>query len=287
MSRPPRSAKASVFGPGWSARLSGAPGSRAFIGQKEISPALIAATPRGGVHLTEKGSIMIPSIVMIGADKGGVGKTMLARALLDYFDDAKIETRRFDCQSPNGDLKRFATDAEIINIAETTDQMKVFDGADAEKVTVLDLGAGMLSPTLRTLDRAKMLAEVRENRMRLILLHVLGPTISSIAEIEETARRIGGGSAKHFLVKNYINASKFFEWDSEQAQSEWRRMHDFTVNVPQLPEMACETVQKVGGTFAAFARDGQSKLLRGLVRTWLDEVAAEFDRVKLKEVLAG
>jgi hypothetical protein len=232
---------------------------------------------------------MIPTVIMVGADKGGVGKTMLTRALVDYLDDRKAGRRAFDCQSPNGDLKRFCVDADIVDIGEVSDQMKVFDGVDTGKITVLDLPAGLLSPTLQALDDAKLLDDVRAERMRLVLLHVLGPTLSSIAEIGAMAQRVGGGGAKHFLVKNHINQAQFFEWDGEQAQAHWRQMGKVTIDVPQLTELACETVQKVGGSFADFAGESgaHSRMLRGLVRTWLDRVWGEFDRVGLKEIVAG
>lgn len=231
---------------------------------------------------------MIPTVIIVGADKGGVGKTTLTRALLDYLAERKIGYRAFDCQSPAGDLKRFAADAEIVDIDEVPDQMKVFDGVEVGKVTLLDLPAGLLSPTLQALDDAKLLADVRDSKMQLVLLHVLGPTMSSITEIAAMAQRIGGGSAKHFLVKNHINQTKFFEWDSEIAQQEWQKMGKVTINVPQLAEIACETLQKVGGPFTQFSRgDNGSRLLRGLVQTWLEAVWSEFDRVELNQFLAG
>jgi hypothetical protein len=215
---------------------------------------------------------------------------MLSRVLVDYLAERQIPRRCFDCQSPGGDLKRFAPDAEVIDIGHVPDQMKVFDGVEAGKVTVLDLPAGLLSPTLQALDDAKLLEEVRRNQMRLVLLHVLGPTMSSIAEIAAMANRLGGsgGSAKHLLIKNHINQTQFFEWDSKEAQAQWRQMGNVTINVPQLAEIACETLQKVGGPFVKFARESNgSRVLRGLVRTWLETAWAEFDRVGLNALLTA
>ena len=36
-----------------------------------------------------------PAVVLIGADKGGVGKTMVARTLLDYFAHRQVRARAF------------------------------------------------------------------------------------------------------------------------------------------------------------------------------------------------
>src|SRR5208283_4426973 len=48
-----------------------------------------------------------PAIIVVGADKGGVGKTTVARTLLDYFTAHHVPTRAFDTEAPKGTLKRF------------------------------------------------------------------------------------------------------------------------------------------------------------------------------------
>ena len=47
---------------------------------------------------------MRPMVVMIGADKGGVGKTTIARTLLDYLDANGVPARAFDSEYPRGTL---------------------------------------------------------------------------------------------------------------------------------------------------------------------------------------
>ena len=50
---------------------------------------------------------MKPTLILVGADKGGVGKTTVARSLLDYFARKNILTRAFDTENPRGSLHRF------------------------------------------------------------------------------------------------------------------------------------------------------------------------------------
>ena len=40
-----------------------------------------------------------PAVVLVGADKGGVGKTTVARTLLDYFGAHQTPTRAFDTEA--------------------------------------------------------------------------------------------------------------------------------------------------------------------------------------------
>ena len=48
-----------------------------------------------------------PAVIIVGADKGGVGKTTVSRTLLDYFTDHQVPIRAFDTEVPKGTLKRF------------------------------------------------------------------------------------------------------------------------------------------------------------------------------------
>src|SRR6266571_3101198 len=95
-----------------------------------------------------------PAVFLIGADKGGVGKTTVARTLLDYFGARQVPTRAFDTESPRGTLKRFHPDVtEVVDMTTTSDQMKIFDtlNSASPSVTVIDVRAGLLSPALASL----------------------------------------------------------------------------------------------------------------------------------------
>src|SRR5207253_7093542 len=48
-----------------------------------------------------------PTVILVGADKGGVGKTIVARTLLDYLVANNVPARAFDTEAPKGTLKRF------------------------------------------------------------------------------------------------------------------------------------------------------------------------------------
>ena len=96
-----------------------------------------------------------PAVILVGADKGGVGKTTVARTLLDYFAAHQMPTRAFDTESPRGTLKRFHPDVtEVVDVTAVPDQMKIFDTLSSSEawVTVIDVRAGLLSSTLQALS---------------------------------------------------------------------------------------------------------------------------------------
>ena len=237
-----------------------------------------------------------PAVILIGADKGGVGKTTVARTLIDYFGAGHVPTRAFDTEWPRGTLKRFHPDVtEVVEVASVSDQMKIFDTVDkAEvKVTLIDVRAGLLSSTLQALSNIGFIELGKTGQVTLAMFHILGPSIASLEEIAETARFVG--DANYFLVKNHINESSFFEWDPATYKSYFKRIKDNEeITIPKLNEMTCEQVEVAGVPYASFVANKNAKgetpnysfVLRGYVRHWLGQVWKEFDRVKLVDLVA-
>ncbi|MGC2824947.1 MAG: hypothetical protein WA322_12040, partial [Pseudolabrys sp.] len=125
------------------------------------------------------------------------------------------------------------------------------------------------------------------------VFHILGPSIASLEEIAETAGFVG--DANHFLVKNHINATSFFEWDPTTYKSYFKKIKDAQeITIPKLNEMACEQVEVAGVPYVSFVANKNAKgdvanysfVLRGYVRHWLGQVWGEFDRVKLPDLVS-
>jgi hypothetical protein len=157
-------------------------------------------------------SVAKPTVILVGADKGGVGKTTLTRALLDYLALKRIDARAFDADAPRGMLKGFHPDVTtIVDLTSTSDQMKIVDTLKRSKtkVSVVDVRAGGLSFTLNALDEIGFFDVVDNDDFRFILLHVVSPCVSSLQEIAKIAPYVT--DSNYFIVKNYINDTTFFE----------------------------------------------------------------------------
>jgi hypothetical protein len=237
-----------------------------------------------------------PAVVLIGADKGGVGKTTVARTLLDYFSAHQVRVRAFDTEVPRGTLKRFhPAVTDIVDINLVPDQMKIFDtlnAADAS-VTLIDVRAGLMSPTLRALRDIGFIDAAKKGQLTFAVFHILGPSIASLDEIAETAAYLG--DAKYFMVKNFINNTHFFEWDEATHSSYFKRIKDAVeITIPKLSEMAAEQVELASVPFVSFVANKKqtgdpasySFVLRGCVRHWLGNVWAEYDRIGISEIVS-
>src|SRR3569623_1763325 len=145
-----------------------------------------------------------PTVILVGADKGGVGKTTVTRVLLDYFQAHGVASRAFDTESPRGTLKRFFPDiTEVVDMTAVPDQMKIFDslGGPDNRVTVIDIRAGLLAQTLRSLREIGFIEATRKAQITFAVFHILGPSITSLDEITDTASYASEGH--YFLVKNF------------------------------------------------------------------------------------
>jgi hypothetical protein len=236
-----------------------------------------------------------PAVVLIGADKGGVGKTTVARTLLDYFADRQVRARAFDTEVPRGTLKRFHPDmTDVVDINHVPDQMRIFDTVNSTDaaVSLIDIRAGLLSPTLRALRDIGFIEAAKKGDITFIVFHILGPSIASLDEIADTAAYLG--DAKYFMVKNFINNTHFFEWDEATHAGYFKRLPDsIEITVPKLVEMAAEQVELASVPFATFIANKKqsgdpasySFVLRGYVRHWLDNVWAQYDRIGLIDIV--
>jgi hypothetical protein len=236
-----------------------------------------------------------PAVVLVGADKGGVGKTTVSRTLLDYFANRQIHARAFDTEVPRGTLKRFHPDVtDIVDINHVPDQMKIFDtvtSTDAA-VSLIDVRAGLLSPTLRALSNIGFIDAAKKGQITFAVFHILGPSLASLDEITETAAYLG--DAKYFMAKNFINNTHFFEWDEATYASYFKKINGaLQITIPKLTEMATEQVELASVPFSTFVANKKqsgdpadySFVLRGYVRHWLDSVWAEYERVGLTDIV--
>lgn len=233
-----------------------------------------------------------PLLIIIGADKGGVGKTTVARTILDYFNALDFKFRAFDSETPGGVLKRFfPRDTDIIDLGNVKDQMKVFDTLSVDHITVIDVTAGALTPAIDTLGTVGLFDLVKAGDIELVVMHVIGASVASLDEVKSLSAKLGGG--RHFLVRNHVNGSSFFDWDAGTADAAFKEHGGNVIDIPQLVEMANEHVDRAGVPFRSFVagkdHDGNnvdnSFTLKGHVKSWLTKCFGELDRLNLNGIV--
>jgi hypothetical protein len=234
------------------------------------------------------------AVIIVGADKGGVGKTTVTRTLLDYFSAHQVATRAFDTEWPNGTLKRFyPAETCVIDVAQAAHQMTIFDTIHSpDAVTVIDMRAGSFSPTLQALRDIGVFELAKSGYLTLAVFHVLGASLASVGEIGPISSYLG--DARYVLVKNFINNAHFFDWDQPTSSTYFKQIRDAAeIVIPKLTELATEQVDLASVPYLRFVADknqagapaAYSFVLRGYVRHWLAKVWKEYDRIGLLDLV--
>lgn len=276
---------------------------RATPASKKTAPArkpaarrAAAAAPSHPVRQPAPAPTVKPTVILVGADKGGVGKSTVARFILDFLGQNRIRARAFDTEAPRGTLYHFHPDeTTIVDLTSTSDQMKIFDTlmSSPQRVSLIDVRAGGLTPVLATLEEIGFFDAVKAGEFGFILLHVLGPSLSSLDEIDIVAPFVR--DADYFIVKNHVNDSTFFEWDPQTHGKYFENVRAAgEITVPQLDAQAYEKVEVASTPFSTFVADrtadGQpahhSFVLKGKVYSWLNRVAEAFENVGILDLLA-
>jgi len=231
------------------------------------------------------------SLILVGAEKGGVGKTTVTRLAAEYFLIKGNEVRIYDTQTPQASLKRYLPGrVELIDLADSREQCRLFDSLDAlGRVTLIDLKAGALFATLRSLDESGVFEAAAEGGLKISLLHVIGGSRASISEIEEIG--LYRAALGYRLVRNLATGG---------GASSFRRLGGLNfpfgeeIVIPRLEPLAFEAVELAGCSFSSFvlgetdssSRFADSFVLRGYVSSWLGRAWDGFEAAGLDN-LAG
>ena len=79
-------------------------------------------------------------IHFIGGEKGGVGKSMMARILAQYFIDHELPFIGFDADKSHGALLRFYGEAGALGLEETVSGTETPSGPEGAEFTIRQHG---------------------------------------------------------------------------------------------------------------------------------------------------
>lgn len=232
-----------------------------------------------------------PTLAIVGAQKGGVGKTTVARLLMHWLDAKRRGHVAFDTEVPFGSLIRFYPHkTELLDISDVAAQMRIFDAVHKDgggSVFVVDQRAGYLYKMFNMLSDLGLLGAAQEGAFNIIFLHVMGGSLESIREISETLDRFRG--ARHVVVTNPANGADLTNWEASEVRANFEREGGLEINIPALSKLAYNEIDRCGSTFRQFInnmnRDASeadfSYVLRGYARDWVSKSMAQIDRVRL------
>lgn len=201
--------------------------------------------------------------------------TTVTRALLDYLARRQVDFRAVDTEPEPGVLTRFGKNVALINAATVPGQMAIIDRAADNSITIVDARAGLLTPILKAFHRIDLLRDVREGKLRLLVLHVVGASVASGSEIQPVMTALQGAN----LIRVDCETAPDMAFPAKVPG-------EVAIKVPYLDAVAYDSVDAAGASFMLHASDPKcSRVISGYIIDWLRTVHAAFDAAGIGAML--
>jgi hypothetical protein len=227
----------------------------------------------------------VSRIHFIGGEKGGVGKSLVARLLSQFFIDRSRPFAAVDADTSHRTLLRsyqpytqpvdldvFASADEIANRALA-----------ADRSVVVDLPAQSSRALERWMQSVDLVRFCREAAIGLTLWHVTDGTFDSVRDLERSLD-LWAESFAFVAVRNHGRCKDFSLFDESEGR---RRLQEGgrVVDVPELDAAAMARIDRTCASFwaAANATEGDLALApmqRQRTKLWLDRCYQAFDALE-------
>lgn len=216
------------------------------------------------------------NIHLIGGEKGGVGKSVVARLLAQYCIDHSVPFLGFDADRSHGALMRFYADYAspvLVDRYESLDAIVESATDNPERRIIVDLAAQADEPLTQWMEESQLLEVAREIGLNIRYWHVMDTGRDSVDLLRRLFDRYGQ-RLSYVIVLNQLRGDDFHLFRSsglaERAQS---------LNAPTitLRHLADATMLKIDENSSSFWSAGQGEtgavrfgmLERQRFRTWL------------------
>jgi hypothetical protein len=147
-----------------------------------------------------------PRLILTHGEKGGVGKTTVARVLADYLNTRKLAFRAFDAEGSMGQLLRFhRNETASVNVGDATGIAPVLDyvmdGA-GHRIALVDLGARSGEDLKNWLYKGGALEEASSGNLGITVVYVLGGAVDSVGHLNECYQSLGR-NVSYVTIKNF------------------------------------------------------------------------------------
>lgn len=232
------------------------------------------------------------SLNFIGGEKGGVGKSVVARLLAQYFIDRELPFVGFDTDRSHTSFTRFYADYAspvLVDSYEGLDEVvNVFDQPSPEQPlprVIVDLAAQTAAPLARWIHDSELLAVLADLGIAVNFWHVADAgrdSVELLAKLLDTY----GAAPNYIVVKNLGRGSDFSQLDASDAMTQALALGARVVTLAQLHEASMRKIDRQNVSFWAAVNsrtpdDTLGLLERQRVKSWLAKTYAAFDELGL------
>lgn len=216
-------------------------------------------------------------IHLIGGEKGGVGKSVVARLLAQYFIDREIPFVGFDSDRSHGALMRFYggyASPVLIDRYESLDAIVEAATENPERRILVDLAAQTQEPLTRWMDESQLLEVAPELGLHIRYWHVMDAGHDSVELLKRLFDRYEN-RLNYVVVLNHLRGDDF---DLLGASGQLERAKSLNATVISIKRLRDAAMSRIDGNSSSFWAATQPEDKGGLrlgilerqrVKTWL------------------
>ena len=227
------------------------------------------------------------NIHFIGGEKGGVGKSLVARVVAQYLIDRKLPFLGFDTDRSHGALMRFYSgfaSPVLVDRYETLDAIVEAAVEQPERRVLVDLAAQTHEPLVKWIDESGVLDLAEETGIVLHYWQVMDSGRDSVDLLQRLLDHFGA-RLRYVLVLNQIRGDDFSILNHSGELARARTLGAHLVTLRHLHDGVMNKIDATSSSFWA-AQNAADKPSTGLglmerqrVKTWLREAYHQLDAV--------
>lgn len=229
------------------------------------------------------------NIHLIGGEKGGVGKSVVARVVAQYLIDRNLTFIGFDTDRSHGALLRFYTpfaSPVVVDSYESLDLIIEAAIANPEKRILVDLAAQTHAPLAKWMDESGVLEMAEEGGYSLTYWHVMDSGKDSVDLLKKVMDRFGS-RLRYVLVLNQLRGESFDIFEKSGLKEQATALGAKIISLKRLHETVINKIDAGSTNFWAARNksdndpNGLGILERQRVKMWLNAAYEQIDTVEV------
>ena len=218
-------------------------------------------------------------IHLIGGEKGGVGKSVIARLLAQYFIDRQLPFLGFDSDRSHGALVRFYAGYAsplLIDRYESLDAIVEAATEQSDRRILVDLAAQTQEPLTQWMDESQLLEVAPELGLQIRYWHVMDAGHDSVELLRRLLDRYEG-RLSYVIVLNQIRGDDFNILNASGQLERARSFGATVITIKRLRDAAMSQIDAAGSSFWAATQPKEQGglpfgiLERQRLKTWLKQ----------------
>jgi hypothetical protein len=229
-------------------------------------------------------------IHFIGGEKGGVGKSVVARLLVQWAIDKQLPFMAVDADESHGALLRhYGTFTRAVDLVrpESADEI-VSLALDADRRVIVDLPAQGDRLVASWLAEAGVLDLCADANVNVVFWHVMDDgkdSIATLGRLLERHARKRRDNVQFVVVENLGRGKEFSLFDRSPARAAANEAGALTIQLPELHAPAMRKIDRSDGSFWAavnnpeFAAELFTRMDRQRIKAWMVAVYDQLARL--------